>query len=93
LPPSASITVRTGTPLHTTHPAAPTFQPVPLGLLGNSPRPLPEHCSTIATVSNPMPLSSLTVKVRGFLTPSMLTSQASRSATMAASGAGKLLRI
>ena len=33
-PPSACATVRSGTPVHTTQPAAPTVQGVPLGLLG-----------------------------------------------------------
>ena len=91
-PPSASTTARTGTPLQTTQPAAPTVQGVPLGLLGKKPRPLPEHCSTIATVSIPMDLRSRTVSLRGFFTPSSVISQASRSATMAASGVGRLLR-
>src|SRR5690606_40474353 len=62
---------RRGTPLQTTQPAAPTVHCVPLGLLGKKPRPLPEHCSTVATVSTPMDLSSASVRLRGFFTPSI----------------------
>ena len=91
-PPRAATTLRTGTPLHTTQPAAPTVQGVPLGLVGKNPRPLPEHCSTVATVSSPSVLSSARVISRGFLTPSTRTTQALRSSRMAASGAGRLLR-
>ncbi len=91
-PPRASATARTGTPLQATQPAAPTVQAVPLGLLGKKPRPLPEHCSTMVTVSRPRVLSSRTLSLRGFFTPPTAISQASRSATMAASGAGRLLR-
>ncbi|MNZ66683.1 hypothetical protein D3C78_849140 [compost metagenome] len=92
-PPRASATARTGTPLQTTQPAAPTVQGVPLGLLGKNARPLPEHCSTMATVSRPMVLSSRSDTVRGLPTPSMLISQASRLAMMEASGVGRLLRM
>ena len=91
-PPRAATTLRSGTPLHTTQPAAPTVHGVPLGLLGKNPRPLPEHCSTVATVSMPSVLSSARLSVRGLLTPSMDTVQASRFSRTAASGAGKLLR-
>ena len=91
-PPSTWITVRSGTPLHSTQPAAPTCQGVPLGLLGKKPRPLPEHCSTVATVSTPRVLRSAKVRERGPLTPSNATVQASRCSRMEASGAGRLLR-
>src|SRR5260221_2187611 len=33
-----------------------SVQAVPLGLLGKKARPLPEHCSTMATVSSPRDL-------------------------------------
>jgi hypothetical protein len=52
-PPIAFATAATGTPLQTTQPAAPTVHGVPLGLCLKKPRPLPEHCSTVATLSTP----------------------------------------
>jgi hypothetical protein len=54
---------------------------------------LPEHCSTVATVSMPIDLRSATVSTRGLRTPSIDTCQASRLATIDASGAGRLLRM
>ncbi|MNN43571.1 hypothetical protein D3C81_1578150 [compost metagenome] len=91
-PPRLSTTAFSGTPLQNTQPAAPTVQGVPLGLCGKKPRPLPEHCSTQATVSTPRVFSSARVRLRGCLTPSKATLQASGAATMDALGAGRLLR-
>jgi hypothetical protein len=61
-------------------------------LCGKKARPLPEHCSTVATVSTPIVFSSATDSVRGVRTPSMPTCQPARSARIDASGGVTLLR-
>lgn len=91
-PPSALATLRRGTPVHITQPAAPTCHGVPLGLLGMKPRPLPLHCSTMATVSTPIFFNSPTVNERGRRTPDTSTCQTSGLATTLASGGLRLLR-
>src|SRR5690554_4028850 len=92
MPPTASSTACTGTPVKITQPAAPTVHCVPLGLWGNHARPLPEHCSTIGTAFRPSVLSSATVKLRGFLTPLTSIFQPSGSFMMSAEGGVRLLR-
>ncbi|MCY1436283.1 hypothetical protein D9M71_524020 [compost metagenome] len=91
-PPSIATTLLSGTPLQNAQPAAPTVQGVPLAPWGKNARPLPEHCSTLATVVTPRDLSSARVRLRGCLTPWKATVHPSRSARMDASGAGRLLR-
>ncbi|OHV18219.1 hypothetical protein BK022_00960 [Methylorubrum extorquens] len=98
-PPRASTTARSGTPVQITQPAAPTVQGVPeIFWPGWSAscmyfRPLPEHCSTVATLARPIRFSSASVSVRGCVTPAISTRHASRSATMASEGGLTLLRM
>src|SRR5690606_6467359 len=91
-PPRASTTLRTGTPVHSTQPAAPTCQGVPLALWSKNARPLPEHCKTAATASTPSVLSSARARGRDCLVPWIDPGQAPRSAAMASSGAVGVVR-
>src|SRR5690606_31531125 len=70
---------------------APTVHCVPLGLCGNQPRPLPEHCKTMGTAARPRFLSSATVKLRGFATPLTSSFQLSGSLILLASLGGVTL--
>src|SRR5690606_21930903 len=92
MPPTASSRACTGTPVKITQPAAPTVHWVPLGLLGNQARPLPEHCSTMGTAASPSDFSSATVKLRGLPTPLTSSFQLSGSLTMSSDGGAILLR-
>src|SRR5690606_41503975 len=92
MPPTASSSALTGTPVKITQPAAPTVHCVPLGLLGNQARPLPEHCSTMGTAARPNVFSSATVKLRGLPTPLTSSFQLSGSLTIFSDGGEILLR-
>ena len=50
IPPHASITAINGTPVQSTHAAAPVFHCDPLTLCSKKPLPLPEHCKIVAIV-------------------------------------------
>src|SRR5690606_272104 len=92
IPPVASRTALTGTPVKITQPAAPTVHCVPLGLCSEKPLPLPEHCNTMVTEASPSDLSSATVKLRGDLTPLTSSFQASGFFMMSSDGGAILLR-